>query len=208
MRELTEPELPGLPSATEPSRRLADGLRETAIVLGCFAALALIGALVWWQVVSLPHYLVGPEGGAMDEEQLSKQVAIDGWYAVIAVVGGVVAGTLIALRFQRDLVLTVVLLVLGGALAAWVMRTVGLAVGPPDPKTVLEGAKQGSTVPVQLAVTMPAVYLIWPVAALLGSVGVVWGTDSKKDDAEPDMSAWEGWTGPIGPAEPSGPTEP
>ncbi len=194
MRELTDtgtgPEPPPPPEAAEPSDRLAAAVREAAIVLGCFAALALVGALVWWQVASLPHYLVGPQGGAMDEEQLSKQVGIDGWYAVIAAVGGLVAGTVLALRFQRDLVLTVVLLVLGGGLAAWVMRTVGLAVGPPDPHSLLTGAEQGTRVPIRLTVTMPAVYLIWPVAALLGSVGVVWGTEPKKpsgtvsDDSE------------------------
>lgn len=180
MRELTDTELPGLPEAVEPSHRLGSALREAAVVLGCFAALGLIGALVWWQVVTLPHYTVGAQGAAMDEPELAKQVGLDGWYAVIATVGAVLAGTLIALRFQRDLVLTVVLLVLGGALAAWVMREIGLWLGPPDPHSVLKGAHQGATVPVRLSITMPAVYLVWPVAALLGAVGVVWGTEPRK----------------------------
>lgn len=184
MRDLTDtgPDPgPELPTVSEPaSSRRPGAAREAVIVLACFAALGVIGALVWWQVVSLPHYLVGAQGAAMDEEQLGKQVGVDGWYAAIAAVGGLLAGILLALRFQRDLVLTVVLLVIGGGLAAWVMRTTGLTVGPPDPHTALKGAETGAEVPVRLTVTMPAVYLIWPIAALLGAVGVVWGTESDK----------------------------
>jgi hypothetical protein len=176
--------MPGLSGAVGSALRRPLA-RDAAVVLGWFAVLGLIGAVIWWQVTPLAEYTRTADNAEMGEEQLGVQVAADGWFFVIATVGGLLSGiTLLATR-RRDPVAMVLLVTLGGGLATWLMLQVGLWLGPSDPKAVLSGVAVGAKVPLQLKPQASAVYFVWPIAALLGAIGVIWGLDSYSE-REPD----------------------
>lgn len=154
--------------------------RDLAVVVGWFVVAAVIGALVWWQVTPLAEYTRTATSGQMDEEQLGRQVSADGWFFVIGTLGGLVSGVaLLALR-RRDPVATVVLVTLGGLLASWLMLRLGLWLGPASPKDVLPHVAVGHKVPMQLKTSATGVDLAWPLGALLGAVGMLWGSDDAR----------------------------
>jgi hypothetical protein len=154
-------------------------VRDVGVVVAWFVALGLIGAVIWWQLTPLAEYTRTADNAEMGEGQLGVQVAADGWFFVIAAVGGVLSGiTLLSLR-RRDPVAMVVLVTLGAGLATWVMLRVGLWLGPPDPKSVLAGAAVGDKVPLRLEPQATGVYFVWPITALVGAIGVIWGLDER-----------------------------
>jgi hypothetical protein len=160
-----------------PSRELT---RDVVVVLGWFLVLGVLAAVLWWQVTPLAEFTRTTSNAQMDEEQLGRQVAADGWYLTIAAVGGLVSGiTLLSLR-RRDPVATVLLVAAGSLLAGWLMLRVGHWLGPSDPAAALRHARVGAKVPVPLAVQAHGVFWVWPVATLLGAVGVIWGTDEPR----------------------------
>ena len=68
----------------------------------------------------------------------------------------------------------VVLVVLGGGLASWLMVSVGLALGPPNEITALRGLPEGSEVPMRLKLHAPGLGWVWAIRAALGAlVGAV-----------------------------------
>lgn len=158
---------------TRAPRSWGGGLGDAALVLGAFAVLGVAGAYVWKAAVHLPSFVRTRHGGAMGQIQLSRIVDIDGWFFTVAAVAGLVAGMVFMLARPRRPVLVVVLLTAGGALAAWLMLRVGLAVGPPDPSGVLAHAATGTRAPVQLQPHASGVAYAWPGAALLGALLVL-----------------------------------
>lgn len=182
------PEAPEAYEAPEPAPQDAGGdwvgdkllpvLRDVGIVVAWFAVAGVLGALIWWQLTPLAEFTRTVDNGVMDEQQLAKQVGTDGWFVVVSAVGGLISGIALLSWRRRDPLLMVVLVALGGGLATWVMLKAGLAFGPPDPDTVLKHAKTGAKIPVQLDPTTTGIYVTWSVAALIGAVGVIWGTDS------------------------------
>lgn len=182
MPELT----PEAPEATgpRPSPLRHPLVADVLIVLAWFVVAAVVGALVWWQVTPLAAYTRTATDAGMGEDQLGRQVSADGWFFAIALLGGLVSGVaLLALR-RRDPVVTVVLVTLGGLLAAWLMLRVGLWLGPADPEGVLKDVAVGGKVPLQLETHTTGVFLAWPIGALLGATVVLWGSDEShpRDD--------------------------
>jgi hypothetical protein len=164
-------------------------VRDAGFVLAWFVVLGLVGAVVWWQITPLAEYTRTADNAQMGEDQLGVQVATDGWFFVIAVVGGLLSGlTLLSLR-RRDPVAMVLLVTLGGGLATWLMLRAGLWLGPADPKDALRAAAVGDKVPIQLKPQASAVYFVWPIAALLGAVGVIWGLDSYSEREHDDPTS-------------------
>ena len=151
------------------------GLRaDTALVLGVLLLLGLAAGLVWPQLVDPVVFTRTADGIVSNEVALAEQFDADGWYVVLAATAGVLAGVVLTLWRDRDPVATVVLLLLGSCLAAWVMKEVGTALGPPDVRGVLQDAGVGTTAPDRVAVRATAAYAVWPMATLLGAVAVLW----------------------------------
>jgi hypothetical protein len=180
-------------------------VRDAAFVLAWFVVLAVVAAVVWWQVTPLAEYTRTADNAQMDEQQLGRQVAADGWYVVIAAVGGLLSGVLLLSLRRRDPVATVVLVVLGSLLGGWLMLRIGLWLGPADPKSVLPHVPVGTKVPLQLEPKAIGVLYVWPIMALVGAIGVIWGTDDARA-TPPATHEGEGGTddGP-GPAAQDGP---
>jgi hypothetical protein len=155
-------------------------VRDVGVVLAWFVVLGVLSAVLWWQLTPLAEYTRTATSAEMGEEQLARQVSADGWYVTIAAVGGLFSGIgLLSLR-RRDPVVMVVLVTLGGLLCAWVMLRVGLWLGPADPNSVLRHVAVGGKVPVQLKPKASGVVYVWPITALLGAIGVIWGSDDRR----------------------------
>lgn len=144
--------------------------QDAAAVLGLLLLLGLLAGVVWSLVVTPAEYTKLAGGGAMADDQLGRQFAADGWYAVIAAVTGGAVGAVLTGWRSRDPLLTSGLLVLGAALAAVAMAGLGHVLGPGDPRAALAAAKVGARVPERLDVDAFMVYLSWPVGVLAGAL--------------------------------------
>jgi hypothetical protein len=151
-------------------------LADTLVVLGVFVALGLVCGVLWWLAVDPAMFTKVKSGGSMDDIQLAKRFSSDAWYTVIAGVVGLATGIVLTWWRSRDFLLTTLLLFVGAAIAAALMALVGHVLGPPNPKTVFAAAKVGSHIPTQLDVSGKAVYLSWPIAALVGALVVLWSS--------------------------------
>ncbi|MCW2781882.1 MAG: hypothetical protein JWR35_2331 [Marmoricola sp.] len=175
-------------------------LVDAGIVLGTFALLGVIGAFIWHQVTPLATYTATKDNALMDQLQLAKQVSTDGWFFMIALGGGLLAGAGLMWWRGRDPVVTVVLIALGSALAAFLMVRVGLDLGPGDLKAAFAKAAVGEKVPIRLAphggdvrlnllgvhLSAPIVSFMWPIGAVLGTLGVLFLTPPRATQQTPD----------------------
>lgn len=145
-------------------------LVDAAVVLVWSLAAGVVGALVWWRATPLPEATATPDGPALTATELAGQVSVDGWYAVVAIVLGLLSGLVLLAWRRRDPLLLVPLVVLGAALAAQVASRLGRVLGPADPASVLAGRPEGATAPVQLVLQAPGLVWVWPAAAALGAL--------------------------------------
>ncbi len=183
------------PAARSGRALLRPALTDLGITAVWFVVAGLLGAVVWWQVTPLPVATRTGDAASLNPDQLTKEVGIDGWFAVIALVAALVSGVVLMAWRRRDPLLMVVLIALGGGLAAYLMVTLGQALGPGDEVAALKKLPDGGTAPLQLALKAPGVALLWPIAALFGALVQVWvlrrpehRTDDEAGDQPGDLS--------------------
>jgi hypothetical protein len=175
--------------------------RDALIVLASFVVLGVLCGVLWSVVVTPAEFTKLANGGAMGEEDLGKKFGADGWYVVIAVLAGLLAGLVLSWWRSRDPVVNAGLLVVGSVVAAALMAVVGHLLGPGDPEAALRAAKLGAKVPERLDVDTLVAYLAWPVGALAGTFVVLMGrgsqagTDGYARPGNPEIAA-RGDTGP------------
>jgi hypothetical protein len=170
-------------------RRARGPVGDVLAVLGTFVLLGVVGGLLWWVLAEPAEYTRGRAGLAMSELELARRFDTDGWFAVIALVAGVLGGVTVTWWRSRDLRVTTLLLVPASALAAAAMAVVGRLLGPDAPGAGDQLVRRGGSVAVELAVSAPQVYLLWPIAVLAGALVVLWSS------AEPTGSAGDGRDG-------------
>jgi hypothetical protein len=152
--------------------------RDAAVVTVWFLVAGVVAAVLWWQLTPLPVFTRTRQGAVMDQVQLGGQVAIDGWYFLLAAGLGVASGVVLTAWRRHDPVATVVLVTAGAVGAAWLAIWLGLRLGPGDPHLQMAHLEIGQHAPVRLRLTSRGEWLVWPMAALLGCVGVLWGTSA------------------------------
>jgi hypothetical protein len=159
--------------------------RRVVLQLGLVvAALAAVGALagVVWQWLWTPTIgvVVDHRWTAGDALGLQHEFSGTGWYVAVALVAGLVAGVGVALLVDRVPLLTLAAVVVGSALAAWVMLLVGSALGPPDPTIVARTADDGTRLPMELSVTGRSPWIALPSGALIGLLLVFIGLSPRR----------------------------
>jgi hypothetical protein len=178
-----------MPGLSPELRRPA--ITDVLVVVGWFVLVGAVAAILWWQLTPLAEYTRTASTARMGEEQLGRQVSADGWYFVIAAVAGVLSGIVLLSWRHRDPLLMVVLVTGGALLGGWLTQRIGLWLGPADPKDVLPHVAEGAAVPLQLRVHASGVLLVWPITALLGAVGVIWGSDAGRTNVPDDAVSVE-----------------
>jgi hypothetical protein len=152
-----------------------DVVWHVVVVVGLFALVGVLAGVVW-------EWLWTPASGTVVDhtwrptlDSARGQFSGTAWYVVVASVAGLLTGAGVGLAFHRRELVTLGAVVLGSALAAWVMLKVGYALGPADPQTVAATAADGTAVPAELSVSGKSPYLALPSSALLALVVVFFG---------------------------------
>jgi len=155
-------------------------LLELGLVLAAFAVVGALAGVVWqWVWTPTVGVAVDHHWTAGDALGLQHEFSGTGWYVVVGVVAGLVTGVAVALLVDRVPLLTLAAVVLGSALAAWLMLVVGGALGPADQDVVARTAADGTKIPMQLTVTGRSPWIALPSGALLGLVFIFIGLSSR-----------------------------
>ena len=170
-----------------PDRLSAAELRPAVLqALLAIAVLAATGALagvVWYWVWTPPMGVVsGHDWLAKNEAGLRGQFSATGWYVVVATVAGLLAGAVVALFLDRVPLVTLVAVVVGSAIGAWLMLEVGAALGPADPRHLARTAEDGTRLPGNLAVTGRSPWVSLPAGALVALALVFFGVGGRRRD--------------------------
>jgi hypothetical protein len=153
---------------------------QLVLVVAVLAATGALAGVVWqWVWTPTDGVVVDHRWTAGDAIGLQHEFSGTGWYVVVALLAGLVAGIAVALVADRAPLLSLVAVVIGSAVAAWLMLVVGTALGPPDPETVARAADDGTRVPDDRSVSGRSPFIAFPVGALLGLVLVFIGLSSR-----------------------------
>jgi len=141
---------------------------EVAAVVALYAALGAGCGWLWFHVWEQPTGTVFGNDWFADEEGLRRVFDGTAWYTVLAAAGGLLAGALATVFGRRSPLLTLGAVVVGSALAAWLMLRVGLQLSPPDPEVLAKTAEDGTEFPGRLSLEGGhSPYLVWPLASLI-----------------------------------------
>ena len=178
---------PAPPAPPASGSRLVPVLLDVVVVGVWFVVAGLVGGWIWAQVTPLPQVTKDGDNATVPSEELLKQVGMDGWFLVIALIGGVLSGVLLVWWRRRDPLLTVALVTVGAGLASWVMVQAGRLFGPGDEVAALRRLPDGAQVSEHLRLNATGVAWAWPVAAAFGALVFLWVLAKPAEPAaEPD----------------------
>jgi hypothetical protein len=149
---------------------------ELGVVLAAFALAGAVAGFVWERLwTPAMGVVVDHRWRPADALALQQQFSGTGWYVVVGTAVGLLLGIVATLLVDRVPLLTLVAVVVGSALAAWVMLRVGVALGPADPQDLAASADEGTRLPAQLQVSGRSPFIAFPLGALVGLVIVLIG---------------------------------
>lgn len=160
-------------------------LRDAAVVLGCFVAAGLLAGVLWPLMVD-PAVVVRTENGLTTSEvALGERFDNDAWFMLLGAALALPLGMILTVWRRTDQLVTTMAIVVGASAASWLASVLGRALGPDDPALVLADAEVGSTAEGMVRVTAEGAYLVWPAAALVGVLLVLWGSAAPHPHAAP-----------------------
>jgi hypothetical protein len=151
-----------------PTGWVAPALIQAAIAIVAFAVVGALAGVVWEWLWTPPNGVVVDHQWYVGLAALREEFSGTGLYVVVASVAGLVTGSLCGLFLDRAELVTLAAVVVGAALAGWVMVLVGHALGPPDPQELAETARDRTPLPGDLRVTGNSAYIAFPAGAVLG----------------------------------------
>lgn len=156
-----------------------------ALTIGVFAAAGALSGWIWFELWTPPQGVVVEHQWFPNpaEAGLRAEFPGTGWYVLVAFVGGLLLGTICAYALDRSELATLIAVVIGSTLAAWLMLEVGVSLGPPDPDTLARTAEDGTELPGQLEVRRLSPKLSYPGGALLG-LALVYLLTLRRDRSE------------------------
>lgn len=139
--------------------------QAAAVVALCAAVGAGCGWL-WFTIWDPPVGVVFEGMWYLDEQGLRDEFTATGWFVVVGAVAGLLLGLLCALALSRSELVTLGALLVGVALATYLMWQVGLLLGPDDPRELARAASDGDRLPGQIEVSGRSPFLVLPGTAL------------------------------------------
>jgi hypothetical protein len=144
------------------ARRTASVI-TAGVILGVFGGAAL--GVLWWQLAPRVPVLISAEEGATLGYQPEEYIGADVAFGALALVAGLVI-TIGLVQMRRDQLLSVLLAsVLAGILGSAAMWFVGTRLGSVDIEGLIATTTESITVDGALVVTLPGVYVVWPLVA-------------------------------------------
>lgn len=140
--------------------------------VGIVLTLAVAGVvcgLFWRSRLHVPHGVVVGGSWYPDPWDAGEQAsfASTGWYVLIALAVGVVLGVLTAWFSRAPELVTLVAVLVGSLLAAWLMLAVGLHGAPADPQAAASHASDGTRLTGTISRPGAAAFVTWPLATLV-----------------------------------------
>jgi hypothetical protein len=149
-------------------------VKDVVVVLVAFVVAAAVAGALWPELVDPVIVERAEQGILTDEVALGDRFDTIGWYTLLGGGFGLLLGVvLVALRRGPE-VITLLAVLVGACLAAWLSARIGSWLGPDDPNQVLQDATVGATAEDRVVLTADVAYLVWPISALVGSVVVLW----------------------------------
>jgi hypothetical protein len=167
-------------------------VRDVAVTLVAFLVAAVLVGFLWPQLVDPVVVERADLGLLTDEVALADRFDTVGWYSLLGGGFGLVLGVGLLARRQAHEVVTVLAVLAGAFLAAWLSAQLGTAVGPEDPDKVLAGAEVGATAQERVVLTSDVAYLVWPISAMIGAVVVLWSRHGRGSEERPAAHAAAG----------------
>ena len=142
---------------------LRPGLVQLALAVLVLAVAGVVAGFVWEWVWAAPDgAVVDGAWVAQDESNLRGVFSGTGWYVVVGSAAGLLGGAGVALFLDRYPLVTLLGVVLGSLLGAFLMFRVGVALGPGDPLDA-----SGKVVPGVLDVSGGSPFIAMPAGALV-----------------------------------------
>jgi len=170
----------------EPLTARAEAVRASQVTLVVFIALGCLAGWLWAQWADPANFVVTADNAVMGELEAGREFGVDVVYAVIAAVAGLLAGSLLGLRYGSSGWVLPVAVTAAALLAAVIAWRLGVGLGPPEPLSALEGAQRDDLVPERLDVHAKGLLLLWPMTALIGVLASVAAVDPKRRRSHPD----------------------
>lgn len=143
--------------------RKAPAVFVAALITGLLAGAAL--GVVWWRLAPRAALVVRPDAVVPEQYQPREWLAADVTFTALTLLAGIIA-TIALARMRRGHLLTVLpAALMAGLLGSAVMAFVGQRLGSVDIEGLQATLTTESVVEGPLTVTMPAVFLTWPVTA-------------------------------------------
>lgn len=155
-------------------------VKDVLIVLLAFLVAAVLAGALWPQLVDPVIVERAEQGVLTDEVALGDRFDNVGWYALLAGACGLLLGVVLVASRRDHEVVTLLAVLLGACLAAWLSARTGTWLGPDDPNPVLQDAEVGATAEDRVVLDTDVAYLVWPISAMVGSVVVLWSQASRR----------------------------
>jgi len=117
---------------------------QALVIVVVFAAVGLAAGWLWHHLWDVPKGVVSGGQWYTNEAGLRDDFSGVGWYVAISLVCGLVLGTLAALLLRRSELVTMAAVLVGSALAAYLMLRMGQHLSPPDPHVLARSAEDGT----------------------------------------------------------------
>jgi hypothetical protein len=153
---------------------------QAVVVLLVFAAVGAVAGVVWERLWTPPTGLVYHHRWFPDENGVRGMFSGTGWYVVVAVVAGAIAGLAAALLLARSELATLAAVVVGSLVGGWVMWQVGTALGPPDAAKAAASLPDYRHVVGSLRTSGDSYRIAFPTGALLGAGAIFLGFSGKR----------------------------
>jgi hypothetical protein len=156
------------------ARTTRRSLGWAAGIVVTIAVVGVAGGLLWHSLLHVPHGVVVGHQWFPDPWESGERSSFDatGWYVVIAVAAGLGTGVLGAMLSRAPELWTLLAVMVGSLIGAWLMRAVGLHGAPPDPQAAAKHAADGTRLSGTFGRPGAAALVTWPLAAVL-AVGVI-----------------------------------
>ena len=169
--QLTRPADEPVSASPTPHRRGGAAARaalQAVVIVAAFAVVGVLAGLLWEAWWTPPHMVVQQhQVYYADEGAIRGAFSGTALYAIVAAVAGLLTALAACLVYRSRELVTLVAVLVGSALAAWLMWTVGEARGPADPHTLAAAAANGTQVLGALHVSHRSPFLAWPMSAVV-----------------------------------------
>ncbi|MCW2795441.1 hypothetical protein [Nocardioides sp.] len=148
---------------------------QVVVIVVLFAIAGAFCGWLWQHLWTPPKGVVANHTWYTDEKGLRSDFSGTALYVLIAVPAGLLIGAVTAFLFDRAELATLLAVVVGAVLAAWLMWQVGVHSNPVDPHEAATTAKDGTKLVGDLHVTGKAPFVAFPVGALSALIVVFLG---------------------------------